>query len=208
MARKVGTLMVVLCVCTATAAEAKKKGTHFIAEASGGALFGTGFAEGGEGYALRTAMGLGGKFRGFPLRFYGIAVVRYGALTTTHEQGTQTADLRRGLLDVSAGLRIMLPIRRLRILGEVTLGSSFVSSTTVLNGGLEEYEADDARFATYLATGLQYRLHRNLSIGALVEWSLPSEREEFDVVGALSGVSDEGSLHGWTSLTATLVAHF
>jgi hypothetical protein len=186
----------------------KPRGTIFVAEAAAGALIGTGFPEGGAGYALRTTLGVGGAFRGFPIRFYGIGVVRYGGLNSTVQTALQTSDLTRGLLDISGGLRILVPLKRFRFLGEVTLGSSSVASTTSINGGLERYESSSSRFSTYLATGVQYRAHRHLSIGFMAEWSLPSERDSVDVIGSISGAADTGQLHSWTALTGTVVGHF
>lgn len=185
-----------------------RRGTHFVVEAGAGAAFGTGFPENGGGYALRTTVGWGGKIKGFPPRFYLIASARFAQLDARVERGSMVSEIGREVLDASAGIRVLLPIRRLRILGEVTLGGATLTSTARLNGGLERFETDDSSFAVYLAAGLQYRLHRNLSIGVLAEWSLPTDRREFDFVAEVSRLTDTGQMHGWTALTGTVVAHF
>lgn len=184
-----------------------KKGTHFIAEANTGAAFGTGFSEGGVGLSTRLSLGFGGGFRGFSPRFYLVVAGRYGLIESQVNAGLSTNHIRRDLVDLSAGLRVLIPVRRLRFLFEATLGDSLVYSEARLNG-VETYKADDERFAIYLATGLQYRFHKHVSAGLLAEWSLPVAREAQDFVGAVAGVKDDGGLHGWTSLSVTFVAHF
>jgi len=185
----------------------KKKGTFFITEISAGATFGTGFSEQSAGMSTRATMGIGGAFRGFKPRFYFIGAFRYANLSADVERGTLRSEITRELVDVSAGLRVLVPIRRLRILGEITFGDSIVFSEARVNG-IDSFSASDSRFTVYLATGLQYRLHRNLSIGINAEWALPTARATQDFVAEVSRVTDTDEMMGWTSASATVVVHF
>lgn len=186
---------------------AKKRGTHFIGELSTGAVFGTGFSEEPLGFGLRSSVGVGGAFKGFPPRFYLVAAFRYSLLLSTHESGTLSSELRRDLVDLSLGLRVLIPFRRLRILVEGGLGDSILMSSATLNER-EEFDTSEHRFTGYVATGLQYRLHRNISLGLLLEWAIPTSRNNVDFVGDVSGIKDSGGMQGWTSISATVVGHF
>ena len=191
-------------------AEAKKTpetGTHFIGELSTGVAFGTGFSEGGVGLALRSTLGVGGGFKGFPPRFYLVAAFRYSHLGATVENGTLVSEIGRDLIDLSLGLRILLPFHRLRVLAEFGLGDSILLSHARLNGR-EDFDTQEQRFALYVATGAQYRLHRNFSLGLLLEWAIPTSRNIQDFVAEVSGVQDTREMQGWTSITATMVGHF
>lgn len=183
-------------------------GTMFISELSAGAAFGTGFSEDPSGVALRAAFGVGGAFRGFPPRFYLVGVARWARFDTATVRGFTSSDIVRDLWDLSAGLRVLVPLGRLRLLGELTLGDSIVSSSASLNGDRERYETGESRFTVYTALGLQYRVLRLLSVGLLCEWALPTSRDATDLVLDVSGVPDDGEMHGWTAVTGTVVLHF
>ena len=181
--------------------------TPFFAELSLGGAFGTGFPEGSNGVALRTIFGAGGRFGSFPPEFHFVLSIRYAHLLKDGVIGLQTYDLRRNAVDLSAGLRVTVPIGNFRILGEFQLGGTFLFSSVTLNDR-EQFDTGDRSFAVYFAFGLQYRLSRRLSLGLLSEFSLPSTRVRRDLVVDLSRIRDNGQLHGWVSLTATVTAHF
>jgi hypothetical protein len=183
------------------------RGTYFIAEAGAGPTFGTGFAEQSSGLSLRATIGVGSAFRGFPPRFYLIGVTRTATLSAQVTRGTQISKITRQLFDASAGLRILVPWGRFRALFEFTMGSSVVNSSALVNER-ERYNADEKRFTLYTAMGAQYRLHRNISLGFAVEWSLPTNRDARDFVLEVSRVDDNGELHGWTTLNFSVVGHF
>ncbi len=185
----------------------KKKGTHFLGELNAGAVFGTGFSEEGLGFGLRATFGAGGAFKGFPPRFYAVLAVRYSMLSSTHESGTLVSELRRDLVDISLGLRVLVPIYRFRFLLEGGLGDSMLFSSAQLNAR-QDFDTSEHRFTGYVATGFQYRLHRNLSLGLLCEWALPTSRNSVDFVADVSGIKDSGAMLGWTSVSLTAVGHF
>jgi hypothetical protein len=187
--------------------EKKDRGTFFIAELSAGGAFGTGFAERGMGFATRATFGMGGAFRGFPPRIYAIGVARKGSLDAQVTKGTQVSQITRNVLDFSAGVRVLVPYERFRALFEFTMGRSIVHSTALINSR-ERYNADETRFTLYTGIGFQYRVHRNLSVGLLAEWSLPTGREIRDLVLEVSRVEDNNELHGWTAVSMTAQFHF
>jgi len=172
-----------------------------------GAAFGTGFEEDGRGYALRATLGFGGALKGFPPRFYFICAARYAALSASVQNGTSYSDITRDLIDISGGLRVLVPVQRFRFLAEVTLGKSIVNSAVTVNDR-ESYTGSEHRFTVYMAAGAQYRIHRNLSLGLMAEWAIPTARAARDFVTDVSRMDDSGKMHGWTSLTGAVVIHF
>lgn len=210
MNRAIISVVVLLAASSAHAQRAPGElpGTLFISEVSVGAAFGTGFTESPSGVTLRTSLGVGGAFRGFPPRFYLAGVARWSLLDKTTTSGTTVADLSRSLWDLSVGLRVLVPISRLRLLGEITLGNSILTSTADVNGGHERYETGESRFTVYTALGVQYRVLRSLSVGLLAEWALPTSRDATDLALDVTGLVDTGDMHGWTSVTGTVVVHF
>ena len=188
-------------------ANKSRKGTHFIASVDAGTAYGTGFTEGGSGFSLRSTVGVGGAFKGIPTRFYCVGVARMTAFSSKVNSGVSTSHIERNLVDLSLGLRVLHPIQRLRLLGELTLGSSMVNSTALLNKR-QFFETDTKRFTFYSAIGVQYRLSQHFSLGAMLEWALPTSRPARDFVVEVSGLEDTLEMHGWTSVTGSMVVHF
>ncbi|MFT5431333.1 MAG: hypothetical protein ACI9OJ_002012 [Myxococcota bacterium] len=185
----------------------KKKGTHFIGEFNIGPVWGSSFPEDAFGFGMRTTFGYGGGFKGFAPRFYGIVAARYTRLTAHVEKATLLSDIERQMVDLSVGLRILMPVQRFRFLAEFTIGGNFLTSTATVNQR-DVFETDDQRFTVYAGLGGQYRIHRHLSIGFLGELALPTSRQLVDFVSQVSRVRDDEGMLGWVSLSATIVGHF
>jgi hypothetical protein len=212
---RIAFLLIVLVLTSATVAAAetssrtstRQRGTHFLAEVGVGGAFGTGFTETSAGFGFRATLGVGGAFRGFPPRFYLVGAFRYSTLTATVEKGNLSSVIDRRFVDLSAGLRVLFPWDRFRILTELTFGKAMSSSSALVNG-MDRFETEDDRLAFYVATGLQYRLHQHLSLGLIAEWSLPLSRPPDDFLVEVSRLADDGGMRGWTSLLVQVVAHF
>lgn len=188
----------------------RASGTFFLVEGQTGPAFGVGFAEGGVGLGTRFSLGVGGGFKGVLPRFYLLFSTRYTTLGATVTRGTLVSEIDRDMWDISGGLRVLIPIpalRRLRFLVELQLGSSLLDSSAQVNG-LETFKTDDQRFTVYLAGGVQYRFHRHVSAGIMVEGAMPTERAGADFIAQVSRLDDPGTMMGWVAASATLVAHF
>ena len=116
-------------------------------------------------------IGIGGKLKAFPPRFYLMAGVLHQGFRADglHPLTGQEYTARQSLLDISIGLRIVVPIYKgLRIYADVMALAS-----------RQKYEvvraASDSRLSTYwtpggvVALGIQYRWHRNASTGLRLE---------------------------------------
>ncbi len=139
--------------------------TFFIAELGGGFLLGPEPAR-----LVGGTLGVGGRYGGFPVRFYAIAEIEaMGGLSRTGEFADQTP-VRDELssLALGVGLRLYVPIvGPLRLLAEGTVGSlRMVGRTHTVDGNYE-----DAHSAPYAALGIgpQFRILHQLSLGARYE---------------------------------------
>jgi hypothetical protein len=182
--------------------------TWFMAEFGLGPAIGSGFPEYPVGVGLRGALGVGGGFEGSPFRFYALATLRYTSMWAHTESGTLSSDINRKLFDVSGDLRILWALSRFRLMFDLGLGGSFLSSTADINGR-QTFQTDDARFAVYVAGGIGYRFARWLSASVLVEGVIPTTRPQADFVASASRLPDNnGDDLGWTTIFFNASFHF
>lgn len=188
---------------------ALQPGTFLMAELHFGYGLGGAFAESSGGLASGITLGAGGKPRGWPLRFFGIARLGWTSLEGDVDNGLERSVIERDVFDWSFGLRVIAPItNRFRFLADTTIGGTQVESTATLGGGAERIASNDGSFLFAIGLGLQYRLHYNFSIGARMDIAIPTGLETFDALAETAGASsaDAGMANlDWT-LTATL--HF
>jgi hypothetical protein len=186
-----------------------RPGTFFFAEAGLGFGLGEAFAEGPSGLATGFTLGAGGKPKGWPLRFFGIARFAWSELDADIDSGLERSQIERSVIDWSFGLRVIAPISgRLRFLVDTTLGGLHVESDAILGGGAERITSDDASFLVAFGLALQYRLLYNFSLGARMDIAIPTGLESFDALAEAAGASSANAgvaNLGWT-ITATL--HF
>jgi hypothetical protein len=183
----------------AWAAPPSDPGTHFLAELEGGALL-----TGDAGPALRAAVGAGGKWKGFPARFYAIGqfgVSSYAASPPTYL--TARAGAESGAFqDLALGLRVVLPVvSELRVFVEGLLGAS-LASARYMEPGLAPLHAREWLGLALLSGGLQWRVFYQLSVGARV--SLALNPSGLAGVARYAGVHDGGRL----ALTGGVTWHF
>jgi hypothetical protein len=150
----------------------KKEGTFVLIQAEGG------FAScpytqvtGSLGYGL--LLGIGGKFKGWPLRFYLIG----GLVNATywhHDSFSKTGeDYRMSLnfLDAGMGLRVLLPIvPQVRIYLDVLGVGSFQKAS--VDKGRGNLQSSAWTGGAILAGGIEWRWHRNLATGIRLEGSI------------------------------------
>lgn len=212
MNRSINTvILMALCLCAPTHANARPdpcpggpcverqhpRGTHFLSEFNGGVHLGD------EGSALQALLGVGGKPRGFPLRFYLVGEVGYSSIEQISRgvDGGAIQDLR-GSLDLAAGLRIYWPVLgSLRLFVDGLLGVSRVDAT-LHHQGFRSLHSNDFYLAGIMAGGVQYRLIRSLSLGLRLRVTL-AEDGLAEPRRALLGSSSTR-----TSLTGGLTWHF
>jgi len=178
----------------------QRRGTHFLAEINGGgALMGDG------GLAIGGIVGVGGKLRGFPLRFYLVSEFAYSSASDSgHLPGVNLGvDQERSYRDIGMGLRIYVPVYGpLRLLLDAMGGASYAAGT-FHREGLATLSAGDWRPLALTAAGVQFRLFHHLSIGARAKFIFTSDGME--ELRAISGDAESGVR---TTVTAGLTWHF
>ncbi len=120
----------------------------------------------GSGMGLHAALGVGGKWRGFPPRFYVLFGTRWASFAG---EVVQTPTGRGASADVSdtelfGGLRMVVPAGWiLRVVFEGDLGTNFHQELVVREEGPLVHEQWAPLWA--IAGGLQARYHRRASAG-------------------------------------------
>lgn len=180
-------------------AHAKPRGSHFLAEVDLGACL-----SGDAGPAASIALGAGGKFKGFPARFYLLG--RFGR---SEYQATSSAVMSPwsgaesgSFGDLALGPRVYLPlVGPLRWFLDGLFGASLASGT-YLEPGLAPLSAEQWLALAAVSTGLQLRLLYELSFGARVEFAFNQ--------GGLIGVQRVAGVHDSvrTTFTGGLTWHF
>lgn len=122
-------------------------------------------------FAYGGMVGIGGKFRDFPLRFYFVT----GAESVwfdgggTHPQTGMGYTSERLYVSIYGGLRLLMPIfDEIRIYVDVLGGAGYIDGSVRRNDGPQVTKQD--WFAEFTpALGLQYRWHENASTGIRAE---------------------------------------
>lgn len=177
----------------------KRKGTRFLIELGGGGNF-----QGSGGMALGGLFGVGGKFRGFPLAFYGFAEFDYSQenskgnvplLATTYTN-------ERSYRDLGLGLRIYAPIYGpLRIFADVIFGGTHIEAD-LQRANMTPLSASGWHPQFQLAAGLQLRLLRHFSVSVRAKINLVEQ----DLAGLYASVREEAPYR--TMGTLNLGWHF
>jgi len=201
-------LLLVAGACAGTTRDAHAApGTIFIVEGQGGYTIGSVFSEGPDGFGGRLTLGVGGKFKGWPTRFYGIVNITSASLSGTVGSGIDRATTSRSWFAWSVGLRMLTPVAlHLRFLADVSLGRAMVGSDATLLAGGERYHTDDDALLVEMGMGLQYRFTLNFALGVRVDVAIPTNLDSYDLLGELAGSasSDGGLMNPSFLLTATI----
>jgi hypothetical protein len=182
--------MGVLGVAPAAGAE---EGTHFVVEVQGG-LAGSSADYLDLGFSFGGTVGIGGKLRGFPPRFYAIGSYRSSFFTGEgrHAATGVLFDAWQADHELTAGLRVVLPLwsRVFRLFGEARGGTLGHTATLHRRGG-RALEDSSWTGVFVLAGGLQARWHPNASFGLALEWAV-ADRDR-DLVTAAAGAATTGT---------------
>ena len=174
-------------------AAAGAPGTFVIAEAQAGYAFGGAFGEVPGGPGVRFTLGGGGRVAGSRVRLYGIASLSFAELRGAAVEPTRRVATDRRWTAWSLGVRVLAPVwRRLRLLGELSVGQVEVESRAIVNDGAEFYAARGDALVVEAGVGLQYRVMLHLSLGVRADLAVPTGLGGFDLIGALAGAAGGG----------------
>ena len=186
-------------------------GTHFIIEPYTGLTFNLGYsAENLLGLESGALLGVGGKFKGFPPRFYlyfRAGQAFFGDDEVLVKDRDAICEVRRSVVPVMGGLRIVIPTwSYLRLNLDIGGGAVF----TDVHFREPGYSLGYAKTlsAVELGAGLNWRLFRWLSLGAMFNYTFLAEDERGDLASVILGAADNGARPGWARLVATLGIHF
>ncbi|MBN1772788.1 MAG: hypothetical protein JXB32_16075 [Deltaproteobacteria bacterium] len=160
-------MLALLCPAAATAGSS---GTHLFAEAN----LGLGIAPVtylAPDFAWGGMIGIGGKFAGFPLRFYAVAGAEAVDFTGdgVHPQTGCAFASERWYVDLYGGLRLLMPIfDQIRTYVDLLGGATYIDGVVARADGPSIAKQDWYGQFT-LAWGLQYRWHENASTGVRAE---------------------------------------
>jgi hypothetical protein len=183
-------------------AAAGEVGTHLIAELN----LGLGIAPEtylGPDFAYGGLVGVGGKFRDFPLRFYFVAgadSVAFSGDGTNPNTGTAfTAD--RTYVDIFGGLRLLLPIYdQIRAYVDILGAAAYIDGTINRADGPSIGKQD--WYAEFIgALGLQYRWHEYASTGIRAEVLFGGQ--EAEVLDTYAGQGEGGGVRFTVLVTQT-----
>ncbi|MBI5498841.1 MAG: hypothetical protein HY907_01250, partial [Deltaproteobacteria bacterium] len=154
-------------------------------------------------FAYGGLIGVGGKFRDFPLRFYfvtGADSISFSGDGSNPNTGTAfTAE--RTYVDIFGGLRLLLPIYdQIRTYVDILGGASYIDGTVSRVDGPSVSKQD--WFAEFIgALGLQYRWHEYASTGIRAEVLFGGQDAE--VLDTYAGEGEGGGVRFSVMVTQT-----
>ncbi|MEM9194613.1 MAG: hypothetical protein AAGF12_35875 [Myxococcota bacterium] len=153
----------------AEAPRPRRPGTHFIAEQQ------LGIAAGDDlDLAMAGILGVGGKLRGFPLRFYAIAEFSFSFAGSEGLLATGPYEDSRSYFGMGLGLRTYIPV-----FGPLRLHFDLVGGAALSTASLEGFnlgtEGEEWYAMAALAAGVQFRMFRLLSVGLRVRYQFTDD---------------------------------
>jgi hypothetical protein len=187
-------------------------GTHFLVEPYTGVSFNAGFTkEDAVGLESGAVLAVGGKFKGFPPRFYLYMKASqsfFGSDDVFVAERQSNGCVRRSYTGVVGGLRTVIPLFwHLRLNLEVGAGTMF-SRNKYTESGRKITEYDESLTVVDFGAGLNLRLYRWLSVGIMYDYRFVAEDEYGDMITTILGGHVTDAELGWSTVTATLGFHF
>lgn len=171
--------------------QVRAEGTHFLVELHGG-LAGSSADYLDLGFSFGGTVGIGGKFRGFPPRFYAVGSYRSSFFTGEgqHYATGRHWDAWEADHELTAGVRVVFPLwsQIFRLFVEVR-GGTLGHSATLDRPGERTLQESSWGGVFVLASGLQARWHPNAALGLMVEWAATDR--DLDVVTTAAGYHGE-----------------
>lgn len=155
---------------TSTPAEAKPKATYVEIDMNLG-MTTPPYRDMGLALSYGGMIGIGGKLKFLPPRFYFMAGVLHQSYRAdgNHALTGESFSARQSLLDLSLGLRIVIPVYRgLRIYCDLMAIAAHQRSE-IEREGIGKKTSSGWLPGGLVALGLQYRWHRNASTGIRLE---------------------------------------
>ncbi len=194
-------VVLVLAATLALAPPAQARGTHYLLEVGGGGGV-TDLQAAGAFWDV--SLGYGGKFRGFPIRFY--FMLNYSGVAIAAEGNgfaRQTED--QALL---GGPRLYIPLaRNMRLYGQALFGAYWARSDWTVHG-IESYHPRDEGLAGKFTVGFQARVAPILSVGIFYDRMLFWDKANDLAVAAFTGLAGAADSGDQNRFGATLGIHF
>jgi hypothetical protein len=187
--------------CLMASVPATAAGTHMIFEGGGG--YGVSDLQ-ATGPYWDVAWGYGGKFRGFPIRFY--VVLDYTGASLTGEGTGYLHNVEEHAL--LAGPRLYLPVaRNMRIFGQALVGGFWSEGDWTIHD-VEHYRPRDDGTAGKFSVGFQARLSKHISVGMLYDRIIFWEKENDLSVSRFVGLPGAADTGNQNRFGGTVTIHF
>jgi len=201
---RVSSVVVVASILLA-APELYAQGTHFLLEGSAGTAMTDG-SDDADWWGI--ALGYGGKFKGFPLRFYLMGAFDADGFSSTLHGGGSNADRTIDNATLTGGPRIYFPLgRNFRFFVDAMWGAAWTNCDMVVND-LESYTAQDQGYAAKYSAGVQIRLTSWLSLGASVQRVLFWGRDDLAMLPQYASISYDVNSDDQVRFGGSLGVHF
>lgn len=197
---------------TSQPAMADSKGTHFLVEPYTGLVYSEGlYPDSTIGSESGALLAIGGKFKGFPPRFY---LYFRAAHTTFGDDELYTSSIQtmgcatRSYTRLMGGLRMVLPLFwKVRLNMEIGAGR-MASYNRYSENDRQLISYDESLTVAEIGVGLNLRLFKWLSLGVMYDRLFVAQAGHEDLITAflVSDTFDEDI--GFSSLTATVGIHF
>ncbi len=187
-------------------------GTHFLVEPYSGLMFNQGLSvEDAVGLEAGALFAVGGKFKGFPPRFYlyfKVSNAQFGSDDIYLADRGAHGCVQRSYTRLVGGLRTVIPLFwHVRLNLEFGGGGMF-SENLYKESGRRIVSYDETLDVLEFGVGLNVRLFTWLSIGLMYDYTMVVEDEHGDFIATIIGEAGHGSELGWSHLSATLGFHF
>jgi hypothetical protein len=197
----------------ATVASAQESGTHFLVEPYTGVTFNQGFSrEDAVGFESGLVAAVGGKFKGFPPRFYlyfRVAESLFGDDDVYVPSRQANVSVNRSYTQLTGGLRVVIPLFwKLRLNLEVGGGAVFSQNSLTESGTIEYPSYAKELIIVETGIGLNLRLFNWLSVGLMYDYSFVAQKTRGDFFAQVMDEKNDGCDLGWSHLTATVGFHF
>jgi len=194
------------------ARQAGAEGTHFVVEPYTGIVFNQGFnLENAVGFESGAFLGVGGKLKGFPPRFYlyfSVSQTFFGDDDVYLSHRDAHGEVCRSYTRLVGGLRTVIPLFwRLRLNLDVAGGSLF-SQNHYQESGVRPIEYSEDLVVVELGAGLNWRFFEWLSVGLMVDYTFVAEDESGDLIASILDEANRGAKLGWSHLSLTVGFHF
>ena len=191
--------------------QSKAEGSHFLIEPYSGIVFNQGLsAENAVGMESGALLGIGGKLKGFPPRFYlyfRASQTFFGNDEVFSQRSNSIGCVKRSYTAVLGGLRVVIPLFwHMRMNLEVG-GGSFFSQNKYSEPGYNVQYPEDLIVVEFGA-GLNWRFYEWLSVGLMYDYTFVAEDEHGDMIATILDEDSNGSELGWSRLVVTLGFHF